>query len=162
MLLTDITPSTLIRFWSKVNKEGPIPEHKAELGPCWIWTGAPNNKGYGKLRLQGKRSEEYAHRVSWAISMDASPDGICVCHHCDNPLCVRPSHLFSGTRVDNASDMAAKGRGNTTKLTPEQIEYIRAVYGSRPYGIIGELAETFNVHRSSIRRAAKKISFRLL
>lgn len=97
-------PPTVARFWLKVNKNGPVPPHRPELGPCWLWTGARDRGGYGQF--SGR-----AHRWSWLIHHGYRPGhGLFVCHHCDNPPCVRPDHLFLGTASDNARDMVAKGR----------------------------------------------------
>lgn len=95
------------RFWSHVNKNGPLP-NRADLGPCWEWTGATVNGGYGAVRWNRKTCR--ANRVSWAISNGADPGELDICHHCDNPKCVRPSHLFAGTADDNLEDMRSKGR----------------------------------------------------
>lgn len=95
------------RFWAKVNKDGPTV--RAELGPCWAWTADRNHKGYGRLQLGGN-VVELAHRYSWALHVGPIPEGMLVCHHCDNPVCVRPEHLFVGTAKDNTADMIAKGR----------------------------------------------------
>ncbi len=152
MLSTDLTPKTLARFWAKV--------HKTDT--CWLWTATLNNKGYGKFKLEGKRQDEYAHRVAWLIATGEPPPQD-VCHDCDTPACVRYEHLFLGSDEDNMADMAAKFRGNTTKLNQEQIERIRVlVQGHQTYGMTKLLSEEFGVHRSTIRRAAKQSSFRLL
>ncbi len=75
---------------------------------CWEWTGPVNNKGYGTCRILGER---YAHRASWTLANGPIPDGLVVCHKCDNPRCVNPEHMWLGTLVDNNRDMFAKGRG---------------------------------------------------
>lgn len=87
------------RFWSNVEKfdEG-----------CWEWTAAKNNEGYGLTSHNGQL--QLTHRLSWEMHYGPVPDGLFVCHHCDNPLCVRPEHLFTGTNGDNMKDMYKKGR----------------------------------------------------
>lgn len=95
-------------FWSKVDKDGPIPTHRPELGPCWQWTGAIVKDGYGSFGAH-KRTER-AHRYSWELHIGPIPKGLWVLHACDNPACVRPDHLFLGTARDNAVDMYRKKR----------------------------------------------------
>jgi len=90
----DMTKSIEERFWAKVEK----------TDDCWLWTGATFGDGYGNC------SRLRAHRVSWELANGPVPGGLCVLHHCDRPLCVRPRHLFLGTRKDNSDDKIAKGR----------------------------------------------------
>jgi hypothetical protein len=88
------------RFWAKVKKsEG-----------CWEWTAATNGRGYGQFYVgNGRRTSP--HRYSWELyNRKPVPEGLYVCHHCDNPRCVKPHHLFLGTAQDNTDDMVAKGR----------------------------------------------------
>jgi hypothetical protein len=88
------------RFWEKVDKSGD----------CWLWTGHRGCKGYGAAWAEGRH--QAAHRVSWELAFGAIPDGLHVLHHCDNPPCVNPDHLWLGTNSDNQRDCVAKGRAN--------------------------------------------------
>lgn len=88
------------RFWSKVDKSGE----------CWTWMAATAGPlGYGVIGITRERMV-YAHRLSWEMANGPIPAGMYVLHHCDNPKCVRPEHLFLGTIKDNVADMDAKGR----------------------------------------------------
>lgn len=88
----------IVRFW-----------RRAQPGPnCWTWDGAPYNGGYGRMYFNEK--VQAAHRVSWQLFRGSIPDGMLVCHHCDNPICVNPAHLFVGTSRDNVLDMVKKDR----------------------------------------------------
>jgi hypothetical protein len=103
------------RFWAKV----------ARGRSCWQWQGGQFPGSYGRFALN-ERSHVLAHRVAWQLERGAIPDGQCVLHHCDNPGCVRPSHLWLGTVADNNADRTSKGRGasgdrNGSRLYPERL-----------------------------------------
>jgi len=85
---------------------------------CWEWQGARIG-GYGTLRWKGHKW--FAHRLAWTLARCPIPPGLFVCHHCDNPSCVRPNHLFLGTPKDNQVDAQRKGR-LVRKLTIEAAE----------------------------------------
>jgi hypothetical protein len=82
---------------------------------CWNWTGALSTKGYGRFSFRGKNC--FAHRVAYEIWIDKIPAGLFVCHRCDNPKCIRPSHLFLGDNSDNQQDAAKKVRHWQSKKT---------------------------------------------
>lgn len=128
------------RFWSKVDKSDG----------CWLWRGALFSNGYGQVSRTGGGIG--AHRVSWFLAYGPIPDGLFVCHRCDNPPCVNPDHLFLGTAKDNRLDMMSKGkttrpsqpvRGEMhfwAKLTEDDVRSIRdlAAIGQTQRAIAGQ------------------------
>lgn len=121
-------------------------------GGCWIWQGTTSEAGYGSLQVDNV--PHYAHRYAYALWYGPIPEGKIVCHHCDNPACVNPEHLFVGTYQDNMDDMKAKGRGshtNNVKLQPHQVLEIRASSKSER-----ALAKQYGVSRSSIGAIRRK------
>lgn len=118
---------------------------------CWEWAGLKNNKGYGQLSMIGK--ERLSHRYSYKY-YKGGIGAYHVCHHCDNPCCVNPDHLFLGTRKDNMIDMTRKGRHGTAKLNPESVLKVRElkVKGSRNI----DLAKMFSVSEKTIRQINSK------
>ena len=79
-----------------------------EATGCWEWSGSKNRNGYGQVRRWSKI--EKAHRLAFEIANGDVPCGMLVCHHCDNPSCVNPSHLYAGTPLDNVVDRRVRGR----------------------------------------------------
>jgi hypothetical protein len=95
------------RFWNKVDKDGLV--HPVLGTSCWNWTGFRMPFGHGQFNI-GKHKLVLTHRFSWELHYGSIPNGMNVCHHCDNPSCVRPDHLFVGTQIDNMRDANSKGR----------------------------------------------------
>lgn len=89
------------------------------VGGCAEWTGYRNPDGYGMIntgsRTDGSRRTIGAHRFAWEMLRGPVPAGLQVCHKCDNPACVEPSHLWLGTFADNMKDKVAKGRQSTAR-----------------------------------------------
>lgn len=135
-------------FWASVDRSGD----------CWVWTGAQSTEGYGVFDVGGR--QEKAHRFSAQLA-GMQIDGMVVCHHCDNPPCVRPGHLFVGTPNDNIQDMVKKDRqaqGEThgARLHPERFcslteEEVIAVRSAVDAGETHErVAERFGVSRANV------------
>jgi len=106
-------PTLAERLWAKVDKNGPVPPHRPDLGGCWLFTGYVDPAGgYGQI-FSGEPVDRviHAHRAAWLVTFGAIPPGLDCCHHCDVRTCVRPDHLWLGTRADNLADMRTKGRG---------------------------------------------------
>ena len=118
---------TASQFWDRVDMSGE----------CWIWKGnIDSSNGYGRVALP-RQKQGKAHRIAYELHYGVSPTD-CVLHRCDNPPCVRPSHLFMGSRADNNQDRHQKGRSGShrgiangrAKLNEESVAEIRRMYVS--------------------------------
>lgn len=155
------------RFWAKVDK---APGH-GPGGNCWIWTGSvlpasrTSRGGYGHLRWN--RQNLLAHRTAFTIENGTIPDRLCVLHACDNPRCVRPEHLFLGTKAENTQDMMRKGRHRapcgeanaSARLTSADVVRIRELYAARLAGST-TLARRFGIPESSVSRIVRGLSWK--
>jgi hypothetical protein len=118
---------------------------------CWLWTGA-TIRGYGSTRVAGQ--PWVASRLMWTWANGPIPDGLDVLHHCDNPPCVRPDHLFLGTARDNTADARAKGRLSLgshqplAKLNEAKVIHIRGYLDNG--GTLTGIASRFGVSSSTI------------
>lgn len=128
----------LERFMDKV-----IPEPNTG---CWLWDGNRNEKGYGLFKLKGKQTK--AHRVSFELFCEEIPENLHIMHKCDNPSCVNPDHLKSGTHQDNMKDKKDKKRGRSG----------RKIYGDTVKEIIegiltnAEIAKKYSISSRSVTR----------
>lgn len=146
------------RFWSKVKQGAP--------DECWEWQ-ASKSKGYGQLSSHKSKSPYKAYRLSWELANGNIPDGMEVCHKCDNPSCVNPAHLFLGTHRENMLDAFHKGRlrmykwgkgenSNSAKLTMDQVRALRNDYASGMTYL--QLAKKYSI--SNVGRIVRNVVYR--
>lgn len=167
------------KFFSKPRKHKSLKERfLKKVGPpdangCWNWLAGMNTNGYGVMGKLG-------HRVAWELFNGPIPVNMCVLHHCDNPRCVNPAHLFIGTQNDNMQDMIKKGRGATgdrhgshihpervrrgelngnAKLTEKTIRDIRLRY-TRRVATAASLAAEYDIALSTTYRIIRRQSWK--
>ncbi len=132
------------RFWSKVDIKSD--------DECWNWKAGKIRSGHGQFRVNSIKT--YTHRFSYELKNGPIPEGLHICHHCDNPSCVNPNHLFLGTHQDNMKDRDMKGRNNCakgsnhgeSKLTEQQILEIRNIINMTQK----EIGKLYEVTQSTI------------
>lgn len=144
------------KFWAKVNIKSN--------DDCWEWKGPRNYQGYGVFNHRNTTTR--AHRKSWELTNGPIPEGMVICHKCDNPSCVNPNRLFVGTRADNNADMVSKGRQRhnpgkshfpiykgekhpCAKLTQADVDRIRSLHDNGKYKNV-TLAEIYNCNQRTI------------
>lgn len=152
--------------------------------PCVLWAGAKAGNGYGVTSREGK--QVYLHRLAWAEANGPIPPGMVIAHRCDNPACFNPAHLFACTQAENLADMRRKGRSakgashgsktrpertargervGSSKLTPDQVQAIRAEYiagkpGHRTPCSLTALARKYGVAFQTISKIVNRNSWR--
>lgn len=139
------------RFWEKC-----IPEPNSG---CWLWMGNVLWNGYGTIWRDRKHA--YAHRISWELTTGPIPDGLCVCHRCDNPVCVNPAHLFLGTTADNMADKVRKGRHQPGEKAPWaklKADDVREIRASSDTG--RALALRYGLNQSNISRVRSGLRYK--
>lgn len=148
------------RFEAKVRK----------TATCWEWTANLDKDGYGQIWVDKQRRRARAPRVAWELYIGPIPPKQCVLHHCDNPKCVRPSHLFLGSVCDNNQDRARKGRSAVNiyplpgernphaKLTNRQAQEIRFKYQT---GLTQTaLAAQYGLSQVAVSRVVRGVAYR--
>lgn len=149
------------RFWRKVRR--------AETAACWEWQASLTGSKvpYGQFTLprtaDQKQPHIYAHRMAWMLTHGPIPDGLLVCHRCDNPKCCNPTHLFLGTQFDNMQDASRKGRfpkfrrGFKLSIADRAVICAQLAQGQR--GDQARLARVYGVSRTLISRLARQGQF---
>jgi predicted XRE-type DNA-binding protein len=129
---------------------------------CWEWTGSKNVWGYGRIKI--RRKVHMAHKVAYTLHYGPIPDGLVICHRCDNRGCVNPAHLFIGTYADNSADMVSKGRqargerNANAKLTEAVVREMRQLYAS---GMKQDaLAARFNISQMTVSDVIRRRTWR--
>lgn len=149
------------RYRAKVDRRGP--------DDCWPWTACRNQFGYGHFNggtVNGKR-EQLAHRYGYIIEVGPIPDGMNVCHHCDNPPCQNPAHWFLGDPHANSADKVAKGRhrwgpqvgtvNSRALLTEDDVREIRRLHSAgmtqRP------IADRYSINQSAVSKIVARVNW---
>lgn len=142
------------RVFSKIRRGGP--------DNCWQWIGGSSG-GYESIRLEPPNGniKVRVHRWMWEYKYGAIPDGMEVCHKCDNTLCVNPAHLFLGTQLDNVRDCIAKHRfnagGKNAKLTHDDVVNILQMIASGRK--LSKIAKSYGVSKSAIKAIKYRVTY---
>jgi predicted XRE-type DNA-binding protein len=134
-------------IWNNIDKK--------DISECWNWLGSLGNHGYGQISINWKKY--LSHRIVYELTYGEIPEGMCICHKCDNRKCCNPEHLFLGTHQDNSNDMIAKGRqfhpigelSSNRKLTEKDVLEIRRLYSTNNYST-RQLTKIFKISQTNI------------
>lgn len=146
--MTFIRVPLIERFWSRVVIKSD--------DECWEWIGNKSHNGYGTMAISHGVMIR-AHRLSWMLCCGDLQKDILVLHHCDNPSCVNPKHLFIGTHKDNAVDAKVKGRwtrgekSGRSKLKESDVKLIRERYKNKERNLTKKASKEFGVSTSAIK-----------
>lgn len=145
-------------FWKRV-------DIKTE-SECWPWLKYVNDSGYGVTRTSKNKAVRASH-IAYELTYGPIPEGLFVCHHCDNPICCNPAHLFLGTHSDNMHDMDNKGhrvnspqygeKHGMSKLTADAVREIRSLANSGMS--YAEIGRRFNISDVHAGRIATRVSW---
>ncbi len=145
-----------LRFWPKVAMTTPEDDY------CWTWMGGRSARGYGCFYWDGQQSS--AHRAAWVLTYGPIPKGMVVAHRCDNPSCVRPTHLFAGSQLENVQDMDRKGRRRSVsprgeertarKLSEAQVVAIRDSHRAGISTVV--LGREYGVNPTTVQRIVRR------
>ena len=151
-------PAIADRFKMRVEKQS---------NGCWLWTGNMSKGGYGVIVIDGKPVR--AHRLSYTLHRGEIPEGLFICHHCDNPSCVNPDHLYAGTHQQNMDDRTRRGRNHIprgvaprgagngmAKLNGEKVLEIKTALSSKSSSQ-SELARKYGVDPSLISKISSGV-----
>ena len=144
--------------WDKINQTFP--------SLCWEWVSGKDWDGYGIFTIYGISYK--VHRLVYELIYGIIPEGLCVCHHCDNPSCCNPKHLWLGSSSENNTDRHNKGRDNfargnqlpQTKLNQYQVNEIRKLYITNKY-TQKELGKRFGVCGANINKIINNITWKI-
>jgi hypothetical protein len=134
-----------------VEEDGPLET------PCWVWTRCRTEKGYGSIHYLGNTYQ--AHRLAYRCFVGPFDEELLVCHHCDNPACLRAEHLYAGPPKQNTDDMWERGppdrkgaQNGRAILTDEKvIEILKLLNEGHSYAVVADL---FGVDRGIIGNIA--------